>query len=126
MTYNKIQEMIQSSQGDDWLYDEKQESFTFKSDKELQIRRTQSRPFNETWARKFSDKGSDLLEYDVYYNKTFMEKKYLVGIDGERAIVPLPTSSEELSFRDEDIHFARIINRLSRLDEYIERIQSQR
>ena len=125
MTYDAIKEMIQTSQPCDWLFNEREDIFTFKHDLDLQIKSLNNRPFNEPWATSFPNKNASFIEYGIYYQNKLIETKHLVGIDGFLAIVPLLKAADNFSFSDEDYHFAEIVNRLPNLHKYLKRIQDK-
>lgn len=125
MTYDAIKELIQTSQPCDWLFNEREDIFTFKNDLDLQIKTVSDRPFNEPWATNFPNKNATFYEYGIFYQNKLIDTKHLVGIDGLRAIVPLLKAPDNFSFSAEDYHFAELINRLPNLQKYMEIIQEK-
>lgn len=123
MNYMDVKEKLRTTNKDDWIANDELGTFTYKDDLNLRIERVETdRPFFESWATNFPDKNARATNYRVYYNNSYVDEKMLIDVDGYRATIPLPRSTAPLSFDDEDINFARIINAGERFDEYMETI----
>ncbi|EPR3711092.1 MULTISPECIES: hypothetical protein [Providencia] len=105
-------EILSNSQQDDWLIDTDTGSFTYKEDLNLHIQcvNDNDREFNEDWAIRHSNPNAFRVTYLVKYGNSLVERKYLVAVDGGRAILPMPISAADLRVRSADVNFANIVN----------------
>ena len=123
MTAQKIFDIMSSSLKEDWLNLEEHELFVYKDDVHLRIQKRHvdySEKFEgEEWAINHPCPDAYRVYYDVYYGASLIMTKILVGVDGGRAILPMPRiRTTEIPI--EDYRFAKIVSGDS-LDEYITR-----
>ena len=122
MEYSEVEKILATSKKDDWIVNDGLGAFTYKKDLNLRIERADDdRDFNEPWAIKFPDKNARAINYRVFYNNSFVEEKMLVAVDGFRATLPLPKSSQDLSVNKSDVNFARIVDVGTQFDNYLNR-----
>ena len=123
MTAQKIFDIMSSSSKEDWLNLEEHELFVYKDDVHLRIQKRHleypEKFEGEEWAINHPCPDAYRVYYDVYYGASLIMTKILVGVDGGRAILPMPRiRTTEIPI--EDYRFAKIVSGDS-LDEYITR-----
>lgn len=132
MKYQELMDAIGSSTKGDWVQDDFQENWTYKSD--LNIRFEDStdrvvgsdREFKEPWAEKLEHSGSPSRRtFTIYYNSSFVKTVYTVAVDGYRSYIPYPRSQEDLVISRWQYSFGKIIEPnagpTSNLEHYLER-----
>lgn len=125
MTYNELRRIIQSSQKDDWLFDDQRGVHTYKEDLNLRLQRNEidfdmDKFSGEDWATRHPDPVAYRVTYDVYYGASFVEEHLLVAVDGFRATLPLPkVNTNEVS--QANYHFASLVDQHDSLDDYMRR-----
>ena len=125
MTYEKLFEIIRSSNPSDWRYADEQGVHTYRPDLNIRIqRRTEEgatgQSFNEPWAIHHPDPRARLGFFDIYYGSSLVDTFALVSVDGNRADLPLPDPKTKVVGR-KDYELARAVYVLGTLDEYIQR-----
>jgi len=80
----------------------------------------QQRDFREAWANKHPDPRATGYYYDLFYGATLVRRFILVGVDGERALLPLPDRMS-LKVKLLDYKIAQIHDTIGTLDDYIKR-----
>jgi hypothetical protein len=125
MTYSELKETLKEhAESNAWLHDDTKGIWTLKSDLNVTIREKRGEDdqddFQEEWAKRVPDKSAKMVEFDLYYGASFVETHYIVGVDGFRALLPLPKLETETIARDKYV-FAKCIDFQNSLDEYIER-----
>lgn len=85
----------------------------------------QQEHFVAPWANKHPDPKAVGLWCDLFFGSTLIERFILVGVDGMRALVPLPRKLDRTPGGSEiqplDYKVAKIHDSLNTLDEYIKR-----
>lgn len=125
MEYPELLRIIRESDKEDWLFNDERGIHTYKGDLNIRIERRdsdlQSDKFTgEDWATNHPDPNAYRVIYELYYGSSFIEEKLLVSVDGHRATLPLPDiKTSEVD--PEDYHFAKIVDQLDTLSEYMER-----
>lgn len=125
MTYPQLQELLKEhAEPAYWLHDDSKGIWTLKADLNVTIRECRDdedrRDFQEEWAMRVPDKSAKMIEFDLYYGASFVETHCLVGVDGFRALLPLPTIGSEVITNDKYL-FAKCIDFQHSLDDYIQR-----
>ena len=125
MNYNELLKTILTSSRDDWLFNDERGIYTYKNDLNIWIKRKdidfdRDKFGGEDWATKHPDPNAYREIYEIYYNSSFVEEKMLVSVDGFRASLPLPKVGTN-KVKEEDYQFAKIVDQLNTLDEYINR-----
>lgn len=86
---------------------------------------TQNSNFQEHWANRHPDPHAYGLWCDLFFGSTLITRFILVGVDGMRALVPVPRlpngSPGGLEIQPYDYRVAQIHDTLGTLDEYIRR-----
>lgn len=120
--------IISSDSQTDWIHNSKglKSTAVYKKDSNLRFEVSiadedlQNRRFQEPWANKHPDPNSTGYYYDLYYGSTLIKRYILVGVDGERALLPLPDRTtlqvDEMSYKVAQIH-----DTTGTLDEYMQR-----
>jgi len=118
--------IIINSDKDDWLHNETPvTNFVYKKDLNIyiienSIDHNNDKFIGEDWAVKHPDPNAYKVFYDIYYGSTFVMRKMLVSVDGHRATLPLPYLNSNI-VKKEDYQFAKIVDTLNSLDEYMKR-----
>ncbi len=125
MNYNELQETILSSHSRDWLFNDERGIYTYKNNLNIWIKRKdidfdRDKFAGEDWATKHPDPNAYREIYEIYYASSFVEEKMLVSVDGFRASLPLPKVGTN-NVKKEDYEFAKIVDQLNTLDEYMQR-----
>ena len=124
MTYDTLTQAILNSSFADWLYDDTRGIYTLKSNLDIRIERREpsegSAEFHEPWANEHPDPNAERLYYDIYYGASLVESFMLVGVDGFRAYLPLP-SGTTTAVPKRAYLLARAVDHLGTLDEYLQR-----
>ena len=123
MTSNDVQNILMTTDSSNWIFNDEKGSYTYRDDLCLRIQRREydfSQTFNEPWATNHSDSQAHRVEYDVFYNNSFVKNVSLVSVDGGRATIPMPVNVNSANIFLEDYRFAKIVSP-ERLDEYIKR-----
>lgn len=124
MTKHEVDKILETTTQDEWIVDDYSGSFTFKNDLNLRIERAEFdtyEDFYEKWATSHPDKNAKSIMYTVFYNNSTVIRKMLVSVDGHRATLPLPKSPTELHVTKADVNFAKIVNILDTVDDYLDR-----
>lgn len=125
MNYQKLKNILENSEPNEWLYFDKHGHFTYKNDVNLRIVRSSSeenRSFNEQWATNHADPNATRVYLTVYYGQSIIEEKMMVDIDGNRATLPIPKLTT-MTVSHTDYRLALIVNGShgNKLDEYLKR-----
>jgi hypothetical protein len=125
MKYDELMKIIYNSQKGDWAFNDERGIYTFKNDLNVRIQKkdiVQDRDqfTSEDWATKNPDKTAYRVTYEIYYGASFVSEKLLVSVDGHRATLPIPEVNT-LKVRKEDYAFAKIVDQLDTLADYIQR-----
>ncbi len=115
--------LAQSSQNDSSVDDETG-SFTYKNDLNLHIKTADYdsyNSFNEPWAVCPPDKTAGSVESTINYGSSFVDRKTMGSVDGDRATLPMPASATDLNVKSSDVNFAKIVDIGDSVDEYIQR-----
>ena len=122
MTYNDLQTLIYRSESDSWLYNDTLGIFTYESDLNVTIRvqRDEEQDFVEDWTKRVPDKNAKRVAFDLFYSASFVERVYLVGVDGFRAYVPIPDITSKVITRAK-YQFAKAVDHTGTFDDYIKR-----
>jgi hypothetical protein len=79
--------------------------------------------FQEPWANRHPDRRATGYWCDLFYAATLLERFILVGVDGGRALIPVPKDGAEglrpNEIRPLDYQVGRIFDTSRTLDEYI-------
>lgn len=127
-TYDNIRKQIMESDPSDWLFDDEHGIYTFKKDTNLTLRRDRfenSRDFHEEWMNVYANNEGNTSYHDIYYGSSFIERIYIVGVDGYRMYIPFP-KMPELTITKFQYIIGCIINRSGMhhgydFDEYLHR-----
>jgi hypothetical protein len=127
MKYNDLKNIILSSNREDWLFNDERGIYTYKNDLNIWIQRKdidfdRDKFVGEDWATKHPDPNAYREIYEIYYSSSFIEEKMLVSVDGFRASLPLPKIGTN-KVKNEDYQFAKIVDQINSLDEYMDRAQ---
>lgn len=124
MTYDELIQIISNASSADWLYDDARGTYTLKSDLNIHIERREpsegSTEFHEPWANNHPDPSAERFYYDIFYGAAFVESFMLVGVDGLRAYLPLPTSGTT-TVPKRAYCLARAVDHVGTLNEYLQR-----
>jgi hypothetical protein len=124
MNADTVEEILATSQPDDWIYKPETSDYTYKKDLNLRIKGVTdySNVFSERWAVRHPDPKALRVTCSIFYRDSFVLDKYLVSVDGGRATLPMPKTPTELTVTHREYNFSRIIDQgMGRLDEYLER-----
>lgn len=124
MNIDEVKFILSHSSQHDWVINDEIGAFTYKQDVLLRIQRQEFdeyNSFNEPWAVKHPDHQAYSVKYTVYYGSSFIEERTLVSVDGHRATLPMPESRTDLTVTASDVNFAKIVDILGKVDEYIRR-----
>ena len=128
MKLDDVKKILSTSTKDEWIVDDESGSFTYKNDLNLHIERADYetyREFDEPWAKSHPDPKAVAVDYVVKYGSSFVDKHTLVSVDGHRATLPMPKSMDDLRVDKTDVNFARIVDIVDRVDEYLSRSKIQ-
>ncbi|MFH1839992.1 MAG: hypothetical protein ABH849_02485 [Nanoarchaeota archaeon] len=92
-TLDTIKKKIMNSDADDWTFDDNEGIYTYKKDTNLTMRRSpadEDREYHESWMDVFPDATGRGLHHVIYYGGSFIEKVYMVAVDGFRSYIPFP------------------------------------
>jgi len=125
MDYNELKQTILDSNMNDWLFNDERGIYTYKNNLDIWIKRKdidfdRDKFAGEDWATRHPDPNAYREIYEIYYGTSFIEEKMLVSVDGFRASLPLPKIRTN-KVKKEDYQFARIVDQLNTLDEYMSR-----
>ena len=125
MEYDQLITIVLGSNREDWLFSDERGIYTFKHDLNIWIKRKdidfeRDKFEGEEWATRHPDPRAYREIYEIYYASSYIEEKMLVSVDGHRASLPLPQIGTN-KVRREDYLFARIVDQLGTLDEYMGR-----
>ena len=123
MTYDELMENVTDSGPDDWLFHEQHDKtvWVYRYDLDIRLEYQGSRePFGEKWATKHSDPNATCADLNIYFRSSLVKPMRFVTVDGGRAVLPLPKHGTNTIARGL-YRLAQIIDRLGKLDEYIER-----
>ena len=122
MTNEEINKILQTSNADDWNHNASKGAFSYKKNLNVRIQENLDRndDFDEPWVHNYPDSHAYKVNYDVYWNQSWVKTVTLVCVDGGRAIVPMPERSNSTRISTSDYKFAKIVSPDS-LDEYIKR-----
>lgn len=123
MTYDELIELVYNSTKNEWVFTDERGIYTFKKDLNIRIHRkdidhNSDRFSGEDWAKKHPDPTAYRVTYEIYYAASFVEEVLMVSVDGHRATLPLPDRNTLVVSR-KDYQFARIVDQLNTLDEYM-------
>lgn len=124
MKLEEVKQILATSSQDEWIVDDESGSFTYKNDLNLRIERADFesyRSFNEPWATNHPDSSAKAEDFTVKYGASFVDKHTLVSVDGHRATIPMPETSDSEYVTKEDVNFAKIVDIGGRVDEYLQR-----
>lgn len=125
MTYAELKQAIHDNADSKcWLHNDEVGVWTLIADVSLTIREKRGDgdedEFHEEWATSLTDPNAKKIAYDLYCGASFVERHYLVAVDGYRAYLPLPNpTTREISTEKYD--FARCVDATHSLDDYIKR-----
>ncbi len=91
---NSINKLIMDSDEVDWKYDDEEGIFTYIKDVGLEIKEDRTRDYGnyeEPWLNKFADEKGYRIIYNIYYKNSYIDKVYIVGVDGYRGFIPVPS-----------------------------------
>ncbi|MCX6770303.1 MAG: hypothetical protein NT051_06570, partial [Candidatus Micrarchaeota archaeon] len=111
-TLESIKKKIMKSTAEDWLFDDIQGIYTYKKDVNLTIRRTpyeESEEFHEKWLDVYADRKGHTSNHDIYYSSSFIERIFIVAVDGYRKYIPYPDIND-LTLTKYQYAVGRIIN----------------
>lgn len=98
MTYEKYMSIVIDSEATDWLLFDEWGKITFKKDLAFSIEEVEEdfseRKFEEDWVKNFPDKNAYRKRLLLKYNGNIVEEIFLVGVDGNRSLIPLPKLNE--------------------------------
>ncbi len=123
MKYDEVQKILRTTNASDWITDEERGRYTYRDDLSLRIQCREidfDTFFDEQWATRHPDKKAHKVDYDVFYNCSFVKTVTLVSVDGGRATIPMPEKYGSSNILEDDYRFATIVSP-ERLDEYIQR-----
>lgn len=125
MDYSKLLDLIDESDKDGWLFNDKRGIYTLKIDVNLRIERREidlsgDRFSGEAWADGHADPKAYRVTYEIYYGSSFIVEKLLVSVDGHRATLPFPQINSH-KITQKNYHFAQIVDQLDTLDDYMDR-----
>ena len=114
MSFDKIEGMILNSKKEDWIFSDTDGIYTYKSDVNLTIRRSEVDPNRvfegEEWVSdKFFLHKAYTSHHDIFYGNSFIKRVYMVSVDGYRAYIPYP-SLPDLKITPFEYSFGRIVN----------------
>lgn len=123
MNYKEMQGIIGANANPQaWLHYDSKGIWTLKDDLNITIRElrgdSSQREFHQEWAKGFLDKSASLIEFHLYFGASFVETHYLVGVDENRALLPVPKPNT-LIIHFYEYQFARCVDFHNRLDEYM-------
>jgi hypothetical protein len=85
----------------------------------------QNNNFREPWANRHPHAEATGYWCEMFYGATLIERFILVGVDGGRALVPIPKDGRVMGHPDVirrfDYQIAKVFDTLNTLDEYIRR-----
>lgn len=122
MNYSELQNILANSTSEDWIHNE--EHYIYKNDLNLRIFERKidfdtDQFKGEDWATRHPDSEAYKVTFEVYYNASFIKKVGLVGVDGLRAMLPMPKIGTN-QVDKASYNFAQIVNP-DQLDKYMER-----
>ncbi len=125
MTYDELMQLVYGSTKDDWTFSDERGIYTLKKDLNVRIHRKDIDPDSdrftgEDWATKHRDPTAYRETYEIHYGASFVKGVMMVSVDGGRATLPLP-DPKTLKVTQEDYSFAKIVDQLDNLDDYMER-----
>ncbi len=126
MTYDEVIDVIGRSINGDWVHDEKKQQWTLKDDLMIHFANVteeelgEDREFDEEWATKHLNPKARRVVYTIYYGSSFVKSVDLVAVDGYKATLPMPESTNNLVVDPWEYQFAQIINGAA-VDQYMNR-----
>ncbi|MEH6642796.1 hypothetical protein [Vreelandella glaciei] len=125
MNHEKFLSIIYNSDKSDWLFSDEKGVYTYKPDLHVRIERREidhdfDRFTGEEWATNHPDSTAFKVIYELYYGASFVELILMVSVDGHRATLPLP-DRKTLSISERQYKFAKIVDQLGTLDDYLRR-----
>jgi hypothetical protein len=123
VSYDYIDNILLTSENEDWKESHKGDLFTYKQDVKLTIKvEWTNDKFHEEWSTNHPDPSSYRKNYYIYYEQNLIKELYLVTVDGNRATLPLPEAPDLKFIKYKNYRFARIVNySTENLDQYIRR-----
>lgn len=113
-TEEQVQNMVLSSEPEDYRYDDGTGVFFLKSDVSLRIifeRGEESdEEFIEPWVARCPDPRGTRQPVYIYYGETRVMEIPCVYVDGGRHVIPFPRSRTDLTLTSFDYHVGRILN----------------
>lgn len=113
MTYDEYMSIVINSKATDWLLFDEWGKITFKKDLAFSIEEVEEdfseRKFEEDWVKKFPNKDAYRKRLLLKYNGNIVEEIFLVGVDGNHSLIPLPKLNE-MTINSTQYHIGRIIN----------------
>ncbi|EPJ8533714.1 hypothetical protein PWM41_000464 [Providencia rettgeri] len=110
MQLQKLDLILESSTPNDWQYDDKTVSYTYKNDVCLRIQLDEEvSPFDEPWVRNFSAPAQK-NSYVVYYNSSVLRRYTIISVDGGNALLAMPVTPQTSQVKVEDEKVARILH----------------
>lgn len=132
MTIDEVMHIVCSSDRSDWNVSETPESdktpshtvFLHNKGSRISIKTSMGSDFHTDWTNNFPDKESYQYITDIYDDEEFVKRIILVGVNGGRAILPMPNCSEKLVSR-KMYNYAKIFDSLGLLSESVRMAELQ-
>lgn len=105
----QLDSILTSTAGNDWEYDDKTVSYTYKDDVCLRIQEDiDTNEFDEPWVKTFSAPAT-ISDYVIYYNSSILRRYKIIAVDGGRALLPMPIAGTT-QVKNLDDKVARILH----------------
>ena len=111
MDFEEIENILDTSDPDSWMYDIDYGIFTYKPDVELTIEKdSKDERFEEDWCKEFPDEKASKVIMKIFYSNSFVKSYLYVWVDGGRFILPPPKRGEKNTITRFQYNLGRILN----------------
>jgi hypothetical protein len=114
MTYDNLIQTLIDSHPEDWLRREDEKVLTLKRDLNVTVRercKEHVGTLDQRWAVFGHHGPADIRIFEVWYGASFVCKYNFAVVDGGRALLPYPKSSEDLRITRIQLAIAIAVNR---------------
>jgi hypothetical protein len=114
MTYDGLIQMLIDSRPDDWLRNEDEKVWTLKRDLNVTVRERREEhvgKLDEPWAMFGHHGPADIRIFEVWHGASFVSKYNFAVVDGGKAVLPYPKSSDDLRITRVQLALAIAVNR---------------
>lgn len=125
MTRDEFYKELKESKDLDWIFNDQRGIYVNPNNLAMRI---EKKPidfdndfFNEDWTSTLPDSNAYRVEFELFYNSSFLAEFQLVAVDGFRAYVPLPNYGTSL-VKSLDALIAKIVNSGSSFENYMSRL----